>query len=153
METVIISGGAGGNGKKLIETFANSFSFKEIIVLDNFSSSDINQFLHLQDDLHTQGIHVTLYDFDITHKNMIPFLKERCSQVDCIYHLAKDKSDDSLKALCVGYTGTKQILELAKYYNSKVYYKIRETKKTCDLVTEELCRSYKEHFGLNVESC
>ena len=155
MEIVIISGGAGGNGRKLIETFATNESTnpKEIIVLDDFSSSDIDQFLLLQDYIHTQGKHVALYDFDITHKNMNHFIKERYSHVDCIYHFARDKSNDSLKSLCVGYTGTRQILDLARHYNSKVYYKVRESEKTCDLVTEELCRSYKQIFGLNIESC
>lgn len=120
---IIISGGAGLCGKNLIKNIILNNKASEIIVLDNFITSDPDSFNKFVNQFNTD-IKITLFDFDITHPNMIHFIKERYNMINEIYHLASLASPVAykkypLKTLDTGYIGTKNMLELAHFYNSK----------------------------------
>jgi UDP-glucuronate decarboxylase len=124
-KVILISGGCGFMGVNLIKTICKSAS--EIIVLDNFITSDPDQFDTFKSNIlqFNHEIKITLFDFDITNPKMIPFIKERYSIINEIYHLASLASPIAykkypLQTLDTGYIGTKNMLELAYYYNSKL---------------------------------
>jgi nucleoside-diphosphate-sugar epimerase len=151
-KTIIITGGAGKIGKKLIQDIATNVKTQnkikvEIIVLDNFVSSSIEEFDDIKNKLSDESVQITLYDFNIKHPNLINFIKERYYNVDCIYHFAFNQNDNPVEVLEVGYTGSKNILELAKYYKSKMFYKKRKNNK----IIEDICRAYTLQYG--IETC
>jgi nucleoside-diphosphate-sugar epimerase len=123
-KVILISGAAGFLGKNLIKNIVLNNSASEIIVLDNFITSDPDQFDKFKSKLNPD-IKITLFDFDITNPKMIPFIKERYQTINEIYHLASLASPIAykkypLKTLDTGYIGTKNLLELAYHYNSKL---------------------------------
>lgn len=124
-KVILISGGSGAIGKNLIKNLCNYAS--EIIVLDNFITSDPDQFDTFKYNIlqFNHEIKITLFDFDITNPKMIPFIKERYCIINEIYHLASLASPIAykkypLQTLDTGYIGTKNMLELAYHYNSKL---------------------------------
>lgn len=123
---VLISGGSGFLGKSLIKNIILNNSASEIIVLDNFITSDPDQFDTFKSNIlqFNPEIKITLFDFDITHPKMITFIKERYGIINEIYHLASLASPVAykkfpLQTLDTGYIGTKNMLDLAYHYNSK----------------------------------
>lgn len=123
---VLISGGSGFLGKSLIKNIILNNSASEIIVLDNFITSDPDQFDTFKSNIlqFNPEIKITLFDFDITHPKMITFIKERYGIINEIYHLASLASPVAykkfpLQTLNTGYIGTKNMLDLAYHYNSK----------------------------------
>lgn len=121
---IIISGGCGGIGVNVIKNIILNNKATEIIVLDNFITSDPDSFDKFVSKVASNDIKITLFDFDITNPKMIPFIKERYNIINEIYHLASLASPVAykkypLKTLDTGYIGTKNMLELAHFYNSK----------------------------------
>ena len=123
---IMISGGAGFVGMNMIKYIVENKTATEIIVLDNFITSDPDYFDCFVKKMYdfNPDIKITLYDFDIVNSKLIPFLKERYNIINEIYHLASLASPIAykrypLQTLDVGYIGTRNMLELALYYNSK----------------------------------
>lgn len=122
-KTILISGGCGAIGVNLIKNIVLNKTASEIIVLDNFITSDPDKFETFKNTLNKE-IKITLFDFDITNPKMIPFIKERFNNINEIYHLASLASPVAykkfpLETLDTGYIGTKNMLELSRHYNSK----------------------------------
>ena len=120
---ILISGGSGAIGKNVIKNIVLNKSASEIIVLDNFITSDPDQFDKFKNILDPE-IKITLFDFDITNPKMIPFIKTRFNTINEIFHLASLASPVAykkfpLQTLDTGYIGTKNMLDLAYHYNSK----------------------------------
>lgn len=122
----MISGGSGFIGVNMIKYMVENKTATEIIVLDNFITSDPDYFDCFVKKMYdfNPDIKITLYDFDIVNSKLIPFLKERYNIINEIYHLASLASPIAykrypLQTLDVGYIGTRNMLELALYYNSK----------------------------------
>ena len=126
-KVILISGGCGFMGVNLIKNIVLNKTATEIIVLDNFITSDPDKFAKFKCNISelNPDITITLFDFDITNPKMIPFIKERYSSINEIYHLASLASPVAykrypLKTLDTGYIGTKNMLDLAYHYNSKL---------------------------------
>lgn len=127
MSCILITGGAGFIGKNLIKYLVLNCDIEtEIIVLDNFITSDPDYFDKFKLNLLkiNDKIKISLFDFDITSNKLITFLKERYIKINEIYHLASLASPIyykkyPLSTLDCGYSGTKNMLEIAYYYNSK----------------------------------
>lgn len=123
--TILISGGSGFIGKNLIRFLAKTEKMLEIIVIDNFITSDPDYFYEFMAKFKdNDNLKITLFDFDITSSKLIPFIKERYNTINEIYHLASLASPIAykrypIKTLDTGYTGTKNLLDLALHYNSK----------------------------------
>jgi len=117
MKTVLISGGAGFIGKNLIKRFKEEN--KNVIVVDNFITSnfeDLEEF---------KGI--SIIREDITESKIIDIIKEKYHTINEIYHMASlaspvDYKKHQIETLDVGYLGTRNMLELAKYYNCKILF-------------------------------
>jgi nucleoside-diphosphate-sugar epimerase len=159
MKIIIITGGAGNKGKELIKKLSTQNDVMEIIVLDNFASSSITDFDEFILNTSTEKFKIKLYEFNLVHSNMINFITERYIHVDSIYHLASNSINTPLEILELGYTGTKNILELVKYYKSEFFY-IQNTNYTVNsnslyfttskLTSEALYHAYKKQFGINI---
>jgi nucleoside-diphosphate-sugar epimerase len=126
MYNILISGGAGFIGKNLIKNLVLNNTEIEIIVLDNFITSDPDYFDKFKSNLLkiNPEIKITLFDFNITNNKLISFLKERYTNINEIYHLASLASPIYYKkypllTLDCGYIGTKNMLDIAYFYNSK----------------------------------
>lgn len=124
--TIMISGGSGFIGMNMIKYIVENKTATEIIVLDNFITSDPDYFYCFVKKMSefNPDIKITLYDFDIVNNKLITFIKERYNTINEIYHLASLASPIAykmypLQTLDVGYIGTRNMLELALYYNSK----------------------------------
>lgn len=182
--TILISGGNGAIGSNLIKNIVLNQTACEIIVLDNFITSDPDKFnifklnmLQLNPE-----IILTLFDFDITNPKMIPFIKERFNTINEIYHLASLASPVAykkfpLQTLNTGYIGTKNMLDLAYHYNSRLlfastsevygdaqvspqhesYYGnvnsfgCRSSYDESKRVAETLCYTYLNEYNLNIK--
>jgi len=154
IKTIIISGGAGFLGKNLIEYLINkSSNYMDIIVLDNFITSSSEQFNVFKKQFeYYPNVNIILYDFDIVHSNVIPFIKERHNKVDYIYHLASLASPPAyknypIKTLDVGYIGTKNMLDLALYYTCPLLFA-----STSEVYGDALQSPQKESYYGNVNS-
>lgn len=136
MKNILITGGCGFIGKNLLEKLLEDNTVNKIIVLDNFITSDKNDFRKL---LNTKNSidKIIPYFCDIisltpNQSSIINFLQFLCDNydittIDEIYHLASLASPPFYKkfpieTLDVGYIGTKNMLELARKFNSKILF-------------------------------
>lgn len=140
---VLITGAAGFIGRNLIEYLSKDKSIKTIIGVDNFISSDKTSFLEFL-ILYKK---VIFFEFDITQKN-----NYNISVLHEIYHLASIASPIFYKkfpieTLDVGYLGTKNILDIAKKYNSKVLFS-----STSEVYGDSQVSPQSENYYGNVNS-
>jgi nucleoside-diphosphate-sugar epimerase len=117
---ILVSGGAGFIGINLVKKLSedpNTF----VIVFDNFISSSRLIF----DRLFKDYSNVRIHNVDICDHNLLEDFKWWYRQIDEIYHLASIASPKyynmyPLETLDVGYTGTKNLLDLSRYYKAKI---------------------------------
>ena len=136
MKNILITGGCGFIGKNLLEKLLEDNTVNKIIVLDNFITSDKNDFRKF---LNTKNSidKIIPYFCDIISLtpnqssiiNFLQFLYDNydITTIDEIYHLASLASPPFYKkfpieTLDVGYIGTKNMLELARKFNSKILF-------------------------------
>ena len=109
-------------GKNLIKYLLNDSTVEKIMVFDNFITSNDGDFQKFKNKYDTES-KVLLFAYDITDVKSMTFVKLNFP-FDEIYHLASLASPIfykkfPLETLDVGYIGTKNILEIARYQNSK----------------------------------
>lgn len=133
MSNILITGGGGFIGRNLIE-FLLRGQVKNIVVVDNFITSDIVTFTDFQKKMNEKVGRecVALFRCDITMINFIVLLGSHLYSlsidgIDEIYHLASIASPPFYKrypveTLDVGYKGTQVVLELARLYVAKVLF-------------------------------
>lgn len=154
MKNILITGGGGFLGRNLIEFLFKYQNINKIIVLDNFITSDKTTFIKFQQQFETS---VLLYSYDITNSELIDFLVkdlkiQGINTLDEIYHLASLASPPFYKkypieTLDVGYIGTKNMLELAKLYDSKILFA-----STSEVYGDALISPQHEDYYGNVNS-
>jgi nucleoside-diphosphate-sugar epimerase len=121
-KNILITGGGGMIGKNLIKHLLNDSTVEKIMVFDNFITSNDGDFQKFKNKYDTES-KVLLFAYDITDVKSMTFVKLNFP-FDEIYHLASLASPIfykkfPLETLDVGYIGTKNILEIARYQNSK----------------------------------
>lgn len=114
---ILVSGGAGFIGINLVKKLAED-SNNLVVVLDNFISSSKETALQAFRNI----TNVKLYKFDINNLEDYGWVYPR---IDEIYHLASIASPKyynmyPLETLDVGYLGTKNLLDLSRYYKAKI---------------------------------
>jgi UDP-glucuronate decarboxylase len=150
---ILITGGGGMIGRNLIEQLEKIKTTNKIIILDNFITSNKQEFLSFIKNF-SEG-KVLFYSYDITNIHLIDYLvkdlKERkINTIDEIYHLASLASPPFYKkypieTLDVGYTGTKNMLELAKLYDAKILFS-----STSEVYGDALVSPQHENYYGNV---
>lgn len=152
-KNILITGGAGLIGRNLIEELESMRTTNVIIVLDNFITSNKHEFVNFikkfKDD------RVIFYSYDITNSRVLEYLiddlKDRnINEIHEIYHLASLASPPFYKkypieTLDVGYLGTKNMLEIAKKYNSKILFS-----STSEVYGDALVSPQHENYYGNV---
>lgn len=190
-KNILITGGAGFIGKNLIKNLIqytpNKINY--IIVFDNFISSNKSDFLNFINEFDSTLISKIVYfDCDITIQSNISTILsvlqdfyDVCTLHE-IYHLASIASPIfykkyPLETLDVGYIGTKNILNIAKQYNSKLLFSSTSEiygdaqispqsesyygnvncfgERSCydesKRIAESLCYSYIKNFNLDIK--
>lgn len=154
MKNILITGGAGFLGVNLTKHLLKDTDVETICVFDNFISSNKNDFEKIFND----EKRVILYEFDITDVKNMKFVKLNF-KFDEIYHLASIASPVfykkyPLETLNVGFIGTKNILEIARYqsYVGKGYTQNRKVKVLFSSTSEvygnpEISPQHENYYG------
>lgn len=132
MKNILITGGCGFIGKNLIIHLLSSQNINKIICIDDFSSSKEDEFVTFLKKHNNQG-KIVQYIGDICDINFlndvlsIININYKIIDIDEIYHLACIASpiiykQYPLKTLDTGYIGTRNILDIAVLYKSKMLY-------------------------------
>ena len=151
MKNILITGWCGFIGKNLIIHLLLHCDINKIVCVDNFSSSKEEHFivfLKKYDILNR----VTYYNGDICDKQFLNKIIERIDRIDEIYHLASIASpiiykQFPLETLDTGYTGTKNMLEIAKFFNAKILFS-----STSEIYGDAECSPQNETYYGNVNS-
>lgn len=131
MKNILVTGGAGFIGVNLVSflLYKKGNEKCNVIVVDNFISSEKEQIKNLK--IKFQG-RLFVFEEDISNNAFIThfqtFLNNfGLTHIDDIYHLASIASPKYynkyiIETLDVGYIGTKNVLDIAKQYASKVLF-------------------------------
>ncbi len=140
---ILITGGSGFIGSNLSRKLLRDKS-NFVICLDNLYSSSIDNILELKNNQNFLFINK-----DVTDKSILslPF-----SQIDEIYHLACPASPplyqkDPIFTLDTNYLGTKNVLEVARKYNSKILLA-----STSEIYGDPMVDEQHENYWGNVNS-
>lgn len=149
MKTILITGGGGFIGRNLIEQLVKFKTTSKIIVIDNFITSNKQDFIKFYRQYEDK---VSFNAYDITNYRVLEYILEDIKHVDEIYHLASLASPPfykkyPLETLDVGYIGTKNMLELAKRYNAKLLFA-----STSEVYGDALVSPQNENYYGNVNS-
>lgn len=149
MKTILITGGGGFIGRNLIEQLVKFKTTSKIIVIDNFITSNKQDFIKFYRQYEDK---VSFNAYDITNYRVLEYILEDIKHVDEIYHLASLASPPfykkyPLETLDVGYIGTKNMLELAKRYNAKLLFA-----STSEVYGDALLSPQNENYYGNVNS-
>jgi UDP-glucuronate decarboxylase len=123
MKTILIAGGGGFIGLNLTKRLLTIGDPDiQIVILDNFKTSSRKNLEKICGDSSPERIDV--FDVDITKASELDFLKTMYTCITEIYHLASiaspvGYSQFPLETLEAGYTGTKNLLDLAASLDSK----------------------------------
>lgn len=148
-KTILITGGGGFIGRNLIEQLVKFKTTSKIIVIDNFITSNKQDFIKFYRQYEDK---VIFNAYDITNYRVLEYILEDIKHVDEIYHLASLASPPfykkyPLETLDVGYIGTKNMLELAKRYNAKLLFA-----STSEVYGDALLSPQHENYYGNVNS-
>tara|TARA_B100000963_G_scaffold243793_1_gene213470 strand:- start:1696 stop:2640 length:945 start_codon:yes stop_codon:yes gene_type:complete len=140
---ILITGGSGFIGSNLSRKLLGDKS-NFVVCLDNLYSSSIDNILELKNNQNFLFINK-----DVTDKSILslPF-----SQIDEIYHLACPASPplyqkDPIFTLDTNYLGTKNVLEVARKYNSKILLA-----STSEIYGDPMVDEQHENYWGNVNS-
>lgn len=144
-KTVLITGGSGFIGKNLVKKLSEDVIINKIVIVDN---------LIVSDKIEITNTRFEFLKLDITDSNFIEYIKNNYEKVDEIYHLASIASPKYYKkypieTLDVGYIGTKNVLELTKYFTEKGGCKIIYT-STSEVYGDPLIHPQSETYFGNV---
>ena len=120
-KTILITGGSGFLGYNLVKNLMENQKDIQICILDNFITSSKKNLNALSLKFPDK---IDFFQVDITKMNDLQFLTDLYPRIDEIYHMASIASPPlysqfPLETLEVGYTGTKNLLDLiVKYYPS-----------------------------------
>jgi UDP-glucuronate decarboxylase len=152
-DVVLVTGGCGFLGLNLLRHLAKNNLASQIIIVDNgitcsFTNAEI-EITRLQLDHPSIKFH--LYKLDICSPE-IQFLKARFKMIHQIYHFASLASPVFYKqfpqeTLDVGYIGTKNMLELCRYYKCKFLFS-----STSEVYGDPLLHPQAESYYGNVNS-
>ena len=120
----MITGGGGFIGVNLIEYLLQKDKSYNIICVDNFISSNCNNIKELKFKYPQQ---ITIIEIDICRLNLEILEHNGINKIDQIYHLAcmaspKYYQKYPIKTLDTCYIGTKNILDIAEQYKSRIVY-------------------------------
>lgn len=132
MKNIIITGGCGFIGKNLIVHLLSTQDINKIICIDNFSSSNESEFIQFMKKYNKDDKIVVctgnICDINFM-SDVIKMINSKyiISKIDEIYHLASIASpiiykQFPLETLDTGYVGMKNMLDIAKYYQSKILF-------------------------------
>ena len=154
-KNILITGGCGAIGRNLIEELLTLKTTNKIIILDNFVTSNKQEFLSFIKKFPENK--VLLYSYDITDSNLIEYVisdlvGKDINTIDEIYHLASLASPlfykkYPIETLDVGYLGTKNILDVARKFKSKVLFS-----STSEVYGDALVSPQHENYYGNVNS-
>lgn len=120
--TILVAGGCGFIGHHLCNILLENN--EKLLIVDNISTSDYNIIKNYK-----QNKNIFLYIGDISKKNFLERYaeeldKNNIEKIDTIYNLTNILNEElylknPLKTLDVSYIGTKNLLDLANFYNSQ----------------------------------
>jgi UDP-glucose 4-epimerase len=161
---VLLTGGAGFIGLNLAEELQKNWNGVELVVLDNFSSSQLPE---ATDFLLSRGIRVIR---DHTW-NISQHFAGSLGEFDCVFHFGEysriaTSFEDVQLVLESNLRGTVQVLELARRWGAKFIYSASSSQfgnggRDADLSPYawskakivELLQNYQTWFGLDCEIC
>ena len=145
IKTVLVTGGAGFLGYHVCYRLLNENN--KVICVDNLISGS----LHNISEFFTND-NFSFYQIDIT--NSYELFENLCKeeQIDEIYHLACIASPEkykvySIETLITSFEGTKNILNIAKHYNSKLLFT-----STSEIYGDPLVHPQPEEYFGNVNT-
>jgi UDP-glucuronate decarboxylase len=122
---ILITGGAGFIGVNLTNYLVDTTDQDlHIIIVDNCITGSFENF---DKRIFKRNVRVDFLNLDITDNKFLKIIKNKYTKIDQIYHLASLASPKyykkyPLETINVGYIGTKNMLELTKYFKCKFLF-------------------------------
>jgi nucleoside-diphosphate-sugar epimerase len=156
-KVVLITGGGGFIGRNLVKRFVASDDVEHLIILDNFITGNktaVDQYV----EQHQLMDRVTVYEADVCSLDVCMMLKTNYSHIDEIYHFASIASPPlykkhPLETLDVGYVGTKNMLELCRWYTREHRKSRFMLASTSEVYGNALEHPQEETYYGNVNPC